>query len=128
MHIKTSTKWKEDKGRDSSNESASSSSSSKHKLLFKKKNEYGENGSLDFSKLNSSYFQNTPVEEIKFPIDLPYTRPGQHGVIFRVNIIEKEIKANEIDQKLSYDDIDLVIFTGDLAKKNTYKPYLKTAI
>jgi hypothetical protein len=76
MHIKTSTKWKEDKGRDSSNDSASSSSSSKHKLLFKKKNEYGENGSLDFSKLNSSYFQNTPVEEIKFPIDLPYTRPG----------------------------------------------------
>jgi hypothetical protein len=49
MHIKTSTKWKEDNGiRDSSNDSASSGSLSKNKLLFKKKNEYGENGSLDF--------------------------------------------------------------------------------
>jgi hypothetical protein len=76
MHIKTSTKWKEDKGRNSSNDSASSGSSSKNKLLFKKKNEYGENGNLDFSKLNSSYFQNSTTEEMKFPIDVPYTRPG----------------------------------------------------
>ena len=48
--------------------------------------------------------------------------------MFRVNIIEKEVKANDIDAKLSYEDIDLIVFTGDLAKKNTYKPYLKTAI
>ena len=129
LQVKTSTKWKEDKGRESSNDSASSGSSlSKNKLLFKKKNEYGENGSLDFSKLNSSYFNSISVKDIKFPIDVPYTRPGQNGVIFRVNIIEKETKANEIDEKMSYEDIDLVIFTGDQAKKNSYKPYLKTAI
>ena len=98
MHIKTSTKWKEDNGlRDSSNDSASSGSLSKNKLLFKKKNEYGENGSLDFQKLNTSYFLKSEVEEVKFPIDVPYTRPGQNGVIFRVNIFEKEIKANEIE-------------------------------
>ncbi len=29
---------------------------------------------------------------------------------------------------MSYDDIDLVIFTGDLAKKISYKPYMKTAV
>lgn len=129
-HIKTGTKWKEDKGRDTSNDSSvSSSSSSKNKLVFKKTLEYGENGSLDFKKLNSSYFKKMAEEKApKFPIDVPYQREGQQQVLFRLKIIEKEIKNGDIDTKMSYEDIDLVIFTGELAKKNTYKPYMKTAV
>ncbi len=38
------------------------------------------------------------------------------------------VKEGDIESKMSYDDIDLVIFTGDLAKKISYKTYMKTAV
>jgi hypothetical protein len=79
--------------------------------------------------LNVSYF-NTITEEKekpKFPVDIPYSRSDQQ-FLFRLNIFEKELKASELESKLTFDDIDLVIFTGDLVKKTSYKPYMKISV